>query len=539
MEYIFESSYKAKVSDVPNELIFDYVYKRLCAAGMEKSTKPWVIDASTGVEVKFCDIEPQSRKIASALTRLGFTKGDKLHFGTFETAQLYLVQLAVWRLGGTVRGCFQNESTDEFVRQISETKARFILGDDETLPTFKKVIPKLDWPAQLIVFSKQDIDDAVSVDKLLQDDGSAFPENVNLDPDDSILIVNTSGSTGLPKGVVHTHKSVIACLFIKKTVNFFENAVMTPMSNYAHAVYIATLGSIANASQVIHLGKFERENYFDNLMKYKPASVVMYPFVATWFARHEKLDTLDLSFLKTIMGGGAIIDPTTIEILAKKLPGVRLKQMYGMSEASFVANTEDVPNIIIAQNEGEQWVSTGKLTPGVRAKIVDINTGESLGPGKKGEIKIQSIMLMKGYLSKDSPTPIRPNIDKDGWLSTGDAGFFDEDGHIFITERLSFVFKYLMYFVSPSEIESVLQKHERVFEVGVVGVPHPESTCLARAFVVRKGDVTEKELCDLVASRLPTYKHLHGGVRFVDSLPVSKGGKLDRAALKQIAIDMN
>lgn len=93
--------------------------------------------------------------------------------------------------------------------------------------------------------------------------------------------------------------------------------------------------------------------------------------------------------------------------------------------------------------------------------------------------------------------------------------------------------------MSPSEIESILQKHEGVSEVGVVGVPHPESTNLARAFVVRKGDCTEEELCAFVAERLPPYKHLHGGVRFIDKMPEGKAGKMDRAELKRIAIEMN
>ncbi|XP_059485149.1 uncharacterized protein LOC132202323 [Neocloeon triangulifer] len=539
MEHIYKSPYEDAEEDLPNESIFDYLYKRLCQAKMEKSTKPWLIDASTGTEVPFCDIEPKSRKIASALTRLGFAKGDVLHFVTYEITQIYLVQLAVWRLGGAVRGTFQNELPSEIARQNIEAKARFILGDEETLPLLREAIAQLDKPIRLIVFSKNSVEGAITFDELLNDDGSAFHENVKIDANDITFAANTSGSTGVLKGAAHTHRSMIALIFHKEIINYFQDTFMTPMSNFAIGAFVVTLGSIANGSLVFHLGKFEREDFFNNLVKYKPATAVMYPFVATWFARHDKLATTDLSFLKAILCFGGIIDPTTMEILYQKFPNVQIKQLYGMSECAVVTNTERVPKLVIKENDGDQWVSSGKLTHGMLAKVVDVNTGESLGPGKRGEIRVKSAQVMKGYLSKDTLEPVQTSFDKDGWYSTGDIGFFDEDGHIFITERLSFIFKYFHTYISPTEIENVLQKHPGVIQVVVVGLHHPDCFNVARAFVVRKGEVTEKELCDFVAERLISYKHLHGGVRFVEKLPITKGGKVDRATMKKIAIEMN
>ncbi|CAB3361722.1 Hypothetical predicted protein [Cloeon dipterum] len=521
VERIFESQRKANPNEVPNVPIYDYIYKKLCNTNMQSSTKPWVIDSRTGKEVRFCDIDPVSKKIGSALTRLGFKKGEYLHFATYETAQLYLVQLGIWRIGGVVRGCFQNESAEEFARQISESKTRFVLADEETLPRMREAVASLDWKITIIVFSNGPVENAVTVNSLMQDDGTSFPVKVDIDPDNDIFAVaNTSGSTGLPKGVVQTHKCAVALLSKTNCMPFFDQqSVITPMNNFPIGVYMATIGSIANGCQVVHLGKYEREQYFDHLLKYKPGTAVMYPFIAIWFARHENLDKVDLSFLKVIICSGAMIDPTTMNILAKKLPHVEVKQLYGLTECFSIANTEDLPGVKTSVVEGKEYVSAGKLTPYVRAKIVDLNTREPLGPYQIGEITVKSIIVMKGYLSKDSPIPLRPNIDSEGWLSTGDAGFFDNDSNLYVTERLSFVFKYIMYFVSPSEIESILQQHDKVLEAGVVGVPNPETTNLARAFVVKKGEVSEKELCDFVAAKLPVYKHLHGGVRFVQNLP--------------------
>jgi acyl-coenzyme A synthetase/AMP-(fatty) acid ligase len=142
------------------------------------------------VEVRFCDIDEKSKRIASGLIRLGFKKGDVLQFVTYETARLYLIQVAVWRIGGAVRGSFQDEAPgkllfdkndflinlchflEEYARQMKETRARFILVEDGTLPKVKEAIKILDWTVSVLNFGKEKPDNGTSVDDLLKDDGS-------------------------------------------------------------------------------------------------------------------------------------------------------------------------------------------------------------------------------------------------------------------------------------------------------------------------------------------------------------------------------
>ncbi|XP_046395108.1 luciferin 4-monooxygenase-like [Ischnura elegans] len=145
---------------------------------------------------------------------------------------------------------------------------------------------------------------------------------------------------------------------------------------------------------------------------------------------------------------------------------------------------------------------------------------------------------MKGYINFSNKEGFRSVVDEDGWLDTGDLGFFDNDDHLYVIERLNMIFKYLMHQVSPVDIEGVILQHPSVQSVGVVGVPNPETTSAARAYVVIKPGcrVTEEEIKAIVADNMPFYKHLHGGVVFMDKLPESRGGKVDKPALLKQAI---
>ncbi|XP_059477781.1 uncharacterized protein LOC132198053 [Neocloeon triangulifer] len=546
---IYTSPIHFDPSTIENCLVSDFIFKIIRKNRDQLKDKEWMIDANTGAKVLFKDVEVDSKRIASGLARLGFKKQDVLFYVTYETAVLYLVHVGVWSLNGAVRGCYQKESIEEYARQIIETKANFVLVDEKTADILAQAIKLVDWPIKVITFGDVDLPGSSSVKTLLEDDGSAYPAKVEFDwKEDVACIPNSSGSTGLPKGALHTHFNLILTTSLFPGIKEFSLTFMTPMSNHAVGCHIFAVHSVVHGCTLIHLGTFEKEKYFDYIEKFKPENVLMYPFVATWFARSDKLNSSDLSCIKVISVAGSVLDPTTAELLAAKLPQIKFNQVYGMTEllnitCTLIGEETDEENkcrkIVCIENGDELCVSSGKIAPTVQVKIVDVSSGECLGPCKRGQILVKSLTTMKGYLTNNSDSPSQSAIDADGWLHTGDIGFFDDKGNLYIKERVSILFKYFMFIVSPTEIEVVLQKHPDVMQVGVVGVPHPESTSLATAFVVRKpgGKCTEQELCQYVAEKLPSYKHLHGGVKFIDKLPESRGNKLDRAALKNYAIE--
>ncbi|XP_059485964.1 uncharacterized protein LOC132202793 [Neocloeon triangulifer] len=546
---IYKSPHDRDPSLLPELGIVDYILKRLKENGRAKTEDVWMEDAQTGVKVYFKDVERDSKRVASALTRLGFKNKDALYFVTYESAVLYLIHIGVWRLNGAVRGGFQKETPEEYARQMKDSKARFVLVDKETYPLVQKSVEIMPWPVKIISFDDVGKPEVATVKSLLEDDGSAMPEHVEINPkEDIVCIPNTSASTGLAKGVCHTHFNLMAQGYDPKSVDVFKCPLMTPMSNYAVGSYMVTCNSLTNGSTVYHLGKFEKEKYFEQLAKFKPGNCIMYPFLANWFVRSEELEKYDLSFLKLITITGSVLDPATAELINEKLPNLRIALFYGMTECFIITSTEvdtteETPRNRknpVKENQGEFCVSSGKLAPYVQAKVVDVSSGELLGANERGIFYFKMPMLMKGYLREGHEKPVLPeNEIENGWIRSGDIGFFDEESNIYVLERTSFIFKYYMFFVSPTEIENTIKLHEDVLEVGVVDIPDPKCTSVARAFVRRKANATctEEELVQFVAQRLPEHKQLHGGVQFVDKLPESKGNKLDRFALKKLALE--
>ncbi|KAF4519141.1 hypothetical protein B566_EDAN007414 [Ephemera danica] len=283
---------------------------------------------------------------------------------------------------------------------------------------------------------------------------TAFPEHVTINPrEDVVMNFDTSGSTGKPKAVLYSHFNAIASFYGGRGFFEYGNSMMSCSINFGALAIIVCMESLYFGGTVYVNTAFNRETHFELLRKYKPSTVIMYPYNAVWMARSPQLKSHDLSFLKAIYATASVLDPATVKILNEELPNVAIEQ------------------------------------------VVDVETGRTLPVGQRGEILVKSPSMMMGY-------------NKDGKQ------------------------------VCPSEIEALLQEHEAVQAAGVVAIPNAATDNLARAFVVlRPGcHVTADELQVHVAAKLIHYKHLHGGVRFVDTLPVNRNNKLDRGALKKIAL---
>jgi len=175
--------------------------------------------------------------------------------------------------------------------------------------------------------------------------------------------------------------------------------------------------------------------------------------------------------------------------------------------------------------------SVGQIAPNMQCKIVDIDTGKELPNGKSGEVCVRGDSIMKGYLNRPNATA---ETIKDGWLHTGDVGYHDEDGHLYIIDRLKELIKYKGFQVPPAELESLLLTHPAIADVAVVGIPDELAGELPCAFVILKDGhkATGKEIQDFVKSNTVHYKQLRGGVKFVKEIPKNPTGKILRRMLK-------
>ncbi|XP_065340223.1 uncharacterized protein LOC135939661 isoform X2 [Cloeon dipterum] len=514
---IFKSLMPCDPSQIPNVTLTDYVFEFLNKRLHAVAHNPWLVDVCTGKRVLFGEVEELARKVASGLARRGFAKGDILYFVSYDIVNIQILQLAVWLLGGATRCSFQNEQPEEFRRQIDQVQCKFLAVDSETVQSIKKAIALADYECTLINVGDSQVEDTLEFSDLANDDGTAFPAATDIDPENDVLFIcNTSGSTGTPKGVMHTHKNIVSVMksFEGLLANYgYDESLLLSSSNFVISMFFVTCMYLATGNTLYCIGKYKKEEYLDHVLKYKPKKMSLYPYISSWLARSSELQKHDFSFMKEIMLGGSVMDPTTMRLLQKGFPNAEINT-FGFAP------------------DGEEMVSSGILCPLMQAKILDLETGKLLGRNKLGKLCIKGMYVMKGYLVEKGTEPNRSCFDEEDWFDTGDVAFFDSTGQLFVRERVSFMFKYYMHFVSPTEIEAILQEHPAVQMACVIGVPNKETTNLAKAFVVLKegNTASEEELLKLVADKLPSYKHLYGGLQFVDSLPESKGRKLDRVA---------
>ncbi|XP_046395355.1 4-coumarate--CoA ligase 3-like [Ischnura elegans] len=562
-DYVFISPNAARDIAIPNISVPEMLFQAIDMNYDIIKNKPWVVDTDTGVSYKFREIKPVAMKIASALTRLGFKKGDVLFFVTQDAALIYLVNIGVWLCGGAVRGSCHGERREAYLNQMREVSTSFALCDSETSASVKWAAEKLDWNVKIISIGGG-VEGALSVEEMIEkEDGSAFPKNVKIDPkEDTLIITNTSGSTGTPKGVMHTHEALVTNFALRGHPKKMKeedgqernSSLMVAVGNFFTSLFSVSNASLVNGYTFYASSKYEVKSFMRNLLHYKPDTVFLHPYSVHEFVQLPELDIHDFTFLKVVSSGGSVFNYATAKALETKLPHVKLNLVYGTSEALLISSTEydflaaaeyeysktDSTAAGVKYNilQGDTHMTCGYLDPLVKAKLKDINSGRPLGRNMKGNLWVKTPYLMKGYVSSGEKKDIGDFKDADGWYDTGDIAYFDDEDFLYVVDRNKFTFKTYMHWVSPTEVEAVILKHPDVVSTVVVGVPDPVAGAVAKAFVVikRGSKVTEDEIKAHVAENTEDYKHLHGGVSFVECLPVTSGGKLNRNTLLKQAI---
>lgn len=335
----------------------------------------------------------------------------------------------------------------------------------------------------------------------------------------------SSGTTGLPKGVIMTHRNYVATqslLNLAPRNPGVSSYIDRPM--YHTAGFAAILGYSTAGMKCVFESDFEVEKMLKAIERHKVTAAVVVPSNLVVLANYEGIEKHDLSSFKAVACGGAVAAPDVIRRVMEKL-GVVFVPVYGMTEGGSVTSGL-IP--------GCDYKSSGKIKPGVELKIVNPETGRDCPAETDGEICIKSPQVTKGYFK--NPEATAAAFDADGWFKTGDIGHLGKDEQLFVVDRIKEVIKYDTYQVSPAELESVIFYHPKVLDVGVVGIPDEKCGELPKAFVVRKDEnVTSDEIYAIVREHLVDYKHLRGGVEFVKFIPKSAFGKIQRSALKKIA----
>jgi acyl-CoA synthetase (AMP-forming)/AMP-acid ligase II len=488
----------------------------------ELGGKPALIDAASDRRLSYAELLGGVRSAAGQLAARGFRKGDAFAIFSTNAVEYAIIFHAVTSLGGFATTLNPLATEEEVARQLGDAGCRYVL----TTPALVEKVHAVARSAPLReVFVLGEARGATPFESLLT--SGATPPEVAIDPrTDLAALPYSSGTTGLPKGVMLTHRNIVANLAqgaATHTVTADDVVLCVLPMFHIYGLVVIMNAALSVGATVIVLPRYDLEHVLHAIQTYRiTLAPVVPPIVHALVKQHELVDRFDLRSLKCIFCAAAPLSAELSRACIERLHCV-IRQGYGMTEAS--------PATHISPSKPEEIVlgSVGVCLPNTECKLLDTESGAELPQGKAGEICVRGPQMMKGYLKQ--PEVTARTIDQDGWLHTGDIGSVGESGQLFILDRVKELIKYKGFQVAPAELEALLLSHPSVADAAVVPAPDPEAGEVPKAFVVRKAPVSADDLMNFVAGHVTHYKRIRE-VAFVDQIPRSPSGKVLRRMLK-------
>ncbi|XP_071120286.1 probable 4-coumarate--CoA ligase 1 isoform X2 [Mytilus edulis] len=492
-----------------------------------------MVDNTSGRHFSGRQLKEYSIKVASALTKMGFKKGDRFLIFCSNCPEYAIMFMACSALGVIVSTANPVYTDAELARQILHSESSAIVTLPGLMPTAVKAVNSTKEIAQQVklLISIGTSDGAIPFSLLMEDDGKAFPENTDINSKEDILVLPySSGTTGLPKGVMLSHYNIIANI---------EQLIRGPMSHltagkdsligvlpfyHIYGMVVVQFGSICLGTKLVTIPKFEPEPFLSAIQQNKISYMHLVPPLALFMAKSPLVDNFDVSTVQNMVFGAAPLGAGLTQELMNRI-GANVIQAYGLTETSPVSLYDRSPPKI---------GTVGHLVPNTLGKVIDVHSGKTLGAGETGEVLLAGPQVMLGYLKNQSATD---DMVRDGWLHSGDIGHFDEEGYFMITDRLKELIKYKGFQVAPAELEALICTHPAVADVAVIGIQAGEDVGeVPKAYVVPKPGVTltEEDITHFVEANVAPYKKLRGGVKLIDSIPKTASGKILRREVKNM-----
>jgi acyl-CoA synthetase (AMP-forming)/AMP-acid ligase II len=518
---VFRSSY----ADVP--AVVEPIHESVLGRAAEYGDTVALVDGVNGTTVTYGQLDLFHRRIAAALADAGLRKGDVLALHSPNTVAYPAVFYGATRAGAAVTTVHPLATAEEFAKQLRDSSARWIVTVSPLLEVARRAAELAAGIEEIFVCDRAD--GHVSVLDML---GSTAPEpDVTIDPSNDVAALPySSGTTGVPKGVMLTHRSIATNLAqlepvapagpghrILAVLPFFHIYGLTALMN----------APLKQGATVVVLPRFELDTFLGAIQEHRINGLYVAPPIVLALAKHPAVASYDLSSLEYILSAAAPLDASLAEACSKRLGLPPVRQAYGMTELS--PGTHVVP--LTAQNPPPGTV--GLLLPGTEMRILDLDgSGRELGTGEEGEIAIRGPQVMKGYLGRPDATAAM--IDADGWVHTGDVGRVDDDGWLFVVDRVKELIKYKGYQVAPAELEALLLTHQAIADAAVIGVIDDDGNEIPKAYVVRQPGtehLKEEDVLDFVAAQVSPYKKVRR-VEFIDAVPRAASGKILRRELR-------
>jgi acyl-CoA synthetase (AMP-forming)/AMP-acid ligase II len=504
--------------DIPEVSLPDFILE----GAADRADRPALIDGPSGRTLTYGELRQATAACAGGLAARGLEKGDVFAIYSPNLPEYAIAFYGVTRAGGTVTTINPLYTAEEATRQLQDAEAQYLL----TVPPFlEKARAAADEAGIDEVFVFGEAEGATPFKALLA--GGHAPPDVSIAPgEDLAALPYSSGTTGLPKGVMLTHRNLVANIAQTMPVERLQEGETTVGVLPFYHIYGMTIilsMALRCGATVVTMPQFEMEDFCALVEEHSIESGYLVPPIILGLAKSPVVDEYDLSSFDYITSGAAPLGKDVAEACANRL-GCMVKQGYGLTE------TSPVTHLTARDDADPRPDSVGHALPNTEFRIVDVETHEDVEPGERGEVWVRGPQVMKGYLNR--PDATRDTIDADGWLHTGDVGRIDEKERLYVVDRVKELIKYKGYQVAPAELEALLQSHDAIVDAAVIPSPHEEAGEVPKAFLVEapETNVSADAVKDFVAERVAPQKKVRR-VEFIEEVPKTASGKILRREL--------
>jgi acyl-CoA synthetase (AMP-forming)/AMP-acid ligase II len=512
---------------VPEVGVTEFVFRH--AAG--HSERQAFVDGTTGRSCTYRALQDSIARAAGGFAERGVGDGHVVALVVPTMPEFAVAFHGVCSAGGIVTTVNTSYGVGEMHAQLEDSGAGVVVTVPSLLVTVREaaagtrvrrtiVIGEPGEPGESGESSGEDVEPFAA---LL--DAPAFAPRP-IDPDAVAVLPYSSGTTGLPKGVMLSHRNLVANLaqLEHHLVTDAHDEVVIACLPFFHiyGLQVVMNDGLQRGTTLVTMPRFDFGQFLQLIQQHRATRLFVVPPIVLALAKLPQVDQFDLSSVKSMFCGAAPLGADLEAELHARL-GIEVVQGYGMTELSPVSHAT-------LYGRGRAG-SVGILVADAEARVVDPATGVDCDPGEDGEIWVRGPMVMRGYLNDTEATAA--TVDADRWLHTGDIGHVDRDGYWYVVDRLKDLIKVKGFQVAPTELEAALRTHPAVADVAVVGVPDADAGERPRAYVVVMPghEVSEAELMAHVAARLASFKHL-GSLEFVDAIPKAPSGKVLRRVLR-------
>jgi 4-coumarate--CoA ligase len=513
--------------EIPNLSIYDFLFGSLDETDRGRIA---LVDGATGAKTTYGELVAQIDAVAGALAARGATPGTTIGLLCPNSPAFAVVFHGILRAGCIVTTINSLYTPNEISNQLKDAGASWLFTVSPLLAGAEPAAIAANLDADHLVVM-DGVDGHPSLRDLLAQ--QATPPEVNIDPATQVAVLPySSGTTGRPKGVMLSHRNLVANVAQSNgVIGLEDDDVVLAVLPFFHIYGLTVLLNYAMKAraELVTMPRFDLPEFLRIIQQEKCTWVFIAPPIAVALAKHPLVDDFDMSSVKVIFSGAAPLDANLAGTVATRL-GCTVRQGYGMSELS------PVSHVIPLNETGISLNSIGLALPNMECKIVDPETGEELtapegGTSAPGEIMCKGPNVMLGYLGNEEAT--KAMLTDDGWLHTGDIATVDSNNVYTIVDRLKELIKYKGYQVAPAVLEAVLLSHPKVADAAVIGVKDDDGQEIPKAYVVIQpgNELTEDEVMAFVAANVAPHERVRR-VEFIDVIPKNASGKILRKDLR-------